>query len=179
MAYDRVRLRKAKKSNYANAHKVNLSALERRRQEPGNSTIEACKQEEALTYFVIIEPRRVAVEAAAVIEASRTKLSRKEARAAAAKAAKQKRRRERRIAEANAAEATELLASKETEARDSKRNGNIEGEVGQQGERPLKVGSRDSMSDVKDLNEAVGEDRGGMNSGAGLTFVGLAFRPKV
>ncbi|THV48785.1 hypothetical protein BGAL_0228g00190 [Botrytis galanthina] len=168
MAYDRVKLRKAKKPNYSNPHKAHLSASERRSRAFGNTTTEAER-----------EPGIVSVEAAAVIEASGTKLSRKEARASAAKAAKQKRRRDSRIAKANAAEVNRLLASKEIKASDRGNNGNIGGEVGQEGERPLSVGSRESMSSVKDLNEAVKKDRGRMNSGAGLTFVGLAFRSKV
>ncbi|TGO43672.1 hypothetical protein BOTNAR_1484g00010 [Botryotinia narcissicola] len=121
----------------------------------------------------------VAIEAATVIEASQTKLSRKEARAASAKTSKQKRRRDFRIAKANATEGSRLLASKEIKARDRGKNGNIEGEVGQKGERPLSVGPRESMSTAKYLNDAVEEDRGGNHLGAGLTFVGLAFRSKV
>ncbi|TGO48992.1 hypothetical protein BCON_0224g00200 [Botryotinia convoluta] len=119
MVYGRAKLRKAQKPNYANAHKAHLGALESRRESAKKLLKPASRQKRGfklkrgieLTYFALLEARRVAAEAAAIIEASQPKLSRKEARAAAAKAAKQEERRDRRIAEANAAEVTRLLAN--------------------------------------------------------------------
>ncbi|KAF5876892.1 uncharacterized protein Bfra_001247 [Botrytis fragariae] len=73
----------------------------------------------------------------------------------------------------------DYVANQKKKARDRKNNGDIGGEIEQQGEGDLSVGSRESMSGAKDVNEAAGENRDGMNSGVGLMFAGLAFRPKV